>query len=429
MLISPKESHLNTTDYLTESERLFYLFNSISEKNQASLQNQNELKLQHHSCEAVFPHEQVLNSQPGFVSNGQWSCQGSSALPLEHFQQSKEPPENSCDILTPELINDIILSFSSNLTTPESLATNSLPSSEIITPLSPQPISTLPFNNSNWTLETPLFETTNTFDLNQFINNQISHDFLSSSLNTDSIPDSEMTSIIDSSNFLTPPLSLDTPYSLAASPFARLPVDFSNSYLNGYDLFPPLNDVTSSSPHLLGNQSSPELQQESSNPFDSNLLESLTQIINSSESNNVSLQFATLLAALSTIKSGPEIMNTLRKVVTTSELIKSEDLAPTGPVRTPKQRRTSTLHACDHLGCDKAFTRRSNLTAHKKTHDPNRDRPFTCEICLKAFIRAHDLTRHQPVHTKVKEFDCEKCGKLFTRKDAKDRHFLQGKCK
>ncbi|KAI8809967.1 hypothetical protein BJ742DRAFT_676350, partial [Cladochytrium replicatum] len=77
---------------------------------------------------------------------------------------------------------------------------------------------------------------------------------------------------------------------------------------------------------------------------------------------------------------------------------------------------------CDFPGCARAFKRLFNLKAHKRTHNPERDRPFSCDICHATFIRAHDLTRHQPVHTKLKEWNCERCGKGFTRKDALDRH-------
>jgi uncharacterized Zn-finger protein len=43
-----------------------------------------------------------------------------------------------------------------------------------------------------------------------------------------------------------------------------------------------------------------------------------------------------------------------------------------------------------------AFDRRSNLKAHMKTHDPNRERPFVCpeSDCGYPFTRSHDLKRH-----------------------------------
>ncbi|KAI8801158.1 hypothetical protein BJ742DRAFT_744740 [Cladochytrium replicatum] len=61
-------------------------------------------------------------------------------------------------------------------------------------------------------------------------------------------------------------------------------------------------------------------------------------------------------------------------------------------------------HKCDVPECTRAFKRLFNLKAHKHTHNPDRDRPFSY------------LTRHQPVHTKLKEWSCERCGKGFTRR-------------
>ncbi|KAJ1564820.1 hypothetical protein HK096_006093, partial [Nowakowskiella sp. JEL0078] len=342
----------------------------------------------------------------------------SSVVCLNQLQSANAPLENPCDLLTPELINDLF-----HFSPPESYTASPLPGSEIITPLNLFPDPT--FLNPNWSFETPLFEPSNTFDINQFFNNQISQDLLSPTLHPASeILNSDQGSTFESETFF----SIDTPYSLASTLFPQLPTDFGNSYPNEYDLFPSLNDVISTSPLLFNDQFNSEIQQQNS-PFDNNLLESLTQIVNSTESSQISLQIATLLASLSTLESGPEIIKTLRNVISSSEHTVSESsVAPTSPILTQKRRRTGTLYTCDHPECGRAFTRRSNLKAHKTIHDPNRERPFTCEICLKAFIRPHDLKRHQPVHSKVKEFDCEKCSKLFTRKDAKDRHLSQGKC-
>jgi hypothetical protein len=50
--------------------------------------------------------------------------------------------------------------------------------------------------------------------------------------------------------------------------------------------------------------------------------------------------------------------------------------------------------------CGKTFTRKSNLNAHRRTH--NDDRPFECTTCRKRFGRQHDLKVHAQQHSKVR---------------------------
>ena len=47
----------------------------------------------------------------------------------------------------------------------------------------------------------------------------------------------------------------------------------------------------------------------------------------------------------------------------------------------------------------------------KAAHDCNH--PFKCGTCDKKFKRKQQLEAHELVHTGVKEFGCEHCGKLF----------------
>jgi len=78
---------------------------------------------------------------------------------------------------------------------------------------------------------------------------------------------------------------------------------------------------------------------------------------------------------------------------------------------------------CKHPGCDKAFARLFNLNTHEKTHDPQREKPFTCKECTKSFARKHDLYRHEAsVHRGERHFTCKRCAKPFSRKDALRRH-------
>lgn len=68
--------------------------------------------------------------------------------------------------------------------------------------------------------------------------------------------------------------------------------------------------------------------------------------------------------------------------------------------------------------CNKAFTTKSNLTVHRRTHTS--ERPFVCpaEGCGKAFSQSSDLTKHKRTHTGDKPFPCTEagCGKAFTKR-------------
>ncbi|KAJ3396599.1 hypothetical protein HDU92_002547 [Lobulomyces angularis] len=97
---------------------------------------------------------------------------------------------------------------------------------------------------------------------------------------------------------------------------------------------------------------------------------------------------------------------------------RSGTTSPTGE----KTEKLEATHQCPVPDCNKLFTRRGNMMAHLRTHDPNRERNFICQICQKSFCRPHDLQRHSSVHTGIKAFHCPICQKSFTRRDAIRRH-------
>lgn len=73
----------------------------------------------------------------------------------------------------------------------------------------------------------------------------------------------------------------------------------------------------------------------------------------------------------------------------------------------------------------KRFTRKSNLTQHKRLYhsfsDPHAPplpipRRFPCSQCPKRFLSNIDLQRHMNIHLGLKEFQCSLCGKAFVQK-------------
>ena len=101
-------------------------------------------------------------------------------------------------------------------------------------------------------------------------------------------------------------------------------------------------------------------------------------------------------------------------------------------------------YICDE--CGKHFDRKSNLTAHKQTHNGkkpcdicpqvfsqnvdvykhkrihNGGNTFVCDICRQGFSQSSHLVRHKQIHTGEKTYICDTCGKGFSQNSDLVRH-------
>jgi len=66
-------------------------------------------------------------------------------------------------------------------------------------------------------------------------------------------------------------------------------------------------------------------------------------------------------------------------------------------------------HHCE--SCGKAFSSKSNLTAHKKIHSG--ERPFECAVCHKRFRQKAHLQKHETTHSSATPYQCPHCDKAF----------------
>ena len=75
-------------------------------------------------------------------------------------------------------------------------------------------------------------------------------------------------------------------------------------------------------------------------------------------------------------------------------------------------------YACDT--CGKSFARSSHLTVHERTHSGVK--PFTCDTCGKSFAHSSTLIVHGRTHSGVKPFTCDTCGKSFVQSSVLTAH-------
>ena len=78
--------------------------------------------------------------------------------------------------------------------------------------------------------------------------------------------------------------------------------------------------------------------------------------------------------------------------------------------RTGKRSKAETMSRKCEV-CNKVFSTKGNLVAHKRTH--SEDKPYECDVCNKRFSHSSHLAVHKRIHTGEKPYECDVCNKRF----------------
>ena len=141
------------------------------------------------------------------------------------------------------------------------------------------------------------------------------------------------------------------------------------------------------------------------------------------ERNTVQIAQLLLEANNRNVKETLDLVNQTIKVLSTSgqTLLTEQQMLQNGVATIEAESAESKSkkpYHCPHPGCNKAFTWKSNLTAHLHIHDPQRRKNYVCNYpdCGKAFYDMQHLRQHQWIHIRKPDaYVCHhpNCGKKY----------------
>jgi uncharacterized Zn-finger protein len=85
----------------------------------------------------------------------------------------------------------------------------------------------------------------------------------------------------------------------------------------------------------------------------------------------------------------------------------------------PKNGKMVVVYTCNYSGCKKEFLRTWNLLDHLRMHTGVR--PYACQFCGKSFtqkgnMRKHLLQHYQPNLSQRRKYRCQHCDSSFTER-------------
>lgn len=92
------------------------------------------------------------------------------------------------------------------------------------------------------------------------------------------------------------------------------------------------------------------------------------------------------------------------------------------PLSLPSKSSYRRTFSCPESGCQRTYSRNSDLERHRRTHTGQQ--PYLCPepSCPKAFSQKSNLNRHLRTHRNERPFSCPRCGKKFTQQGHVNRH-------
>ncbi len=84
-------------------------------------------------------------------------------------------------------------------------------------------------------------------------------------------------------------------------------------------------------------------------------------------------------------------------------------------------KKKPMVYKCYYAGCNAEYARKTNLMDHLNKHIGVKK--YLCDLCGATFFMRRSLYSHYETH-KGKNFQCEKCGNKFIRKNNLLRHAL-----